>query len=162
MSTKYIRGLNIKDRFMNKVEMIPFHTCWEWNAYKTIDGYGVFRDTMSKNKTKLAHRVSYELHNGAIPEGKLVCHTCDNTSCVNPSHLFLGTDQDNTNDKVTKKRHQFGQKVIGSKLDENMVREIREDCEIFNLSVIYLAKKYKVSRSSIQGIITRKYWKHIE
>jgi hypothetical protein len=86
-------------RFWAKVQKGP--GCWLWTAYRNRDGYGQFRvgGRMSK-----AHRVSWMLHFGPIPGGLDVLHRCDNPDCVNPSHLWLGTDADHTADKVAKGR----------------------------------------------------------
>lgn len=91
----------IMSRFWDKVEMIPFHPCWEWKASKSVNGYGKIR---WEGKSQLAHRVSWELHFGLIPTGLQVCHSCDNRTCVRPDHLFLGTAQDNTDDMMNKSR----------------------------------------------------------
>jgi hypothetical protein len=72
--------------------------CWIWTAAKTKDGYGNYR-------SKYAHRVSYELYIGAIPEGLIVRHTCDVRHCVNPFHLLVGTKKDNTHDMIMRGRH---------------------------------------------------------
>lgn len=87
-------------RFWEKV--YKTETCWIWTAYKNRAGYGKFgiKGGICAN----AHRVSWVIHNGPIANEQFVCHKCDNTSCVNPDHLFLGTRQDNINDMMIKKR----------------------------------------------------------
>lgn len=81
--------------------------CWSWKGSKHQFGYGWIRHG---NKTLIAHRVSYALHKGEIPDGMLVMHTCDNPECTNPDHLVLGTDADNQADKVSKGRQYSGER----------------------------------------------------
>lgn len=76
--------------------------CWEWNGCRDEHGYGVVRWETRKIR---AHRWMWEMRNGPIPKGMFVCHHCDNPSCANPDHLFLGTPQDNRLDCCRKKRH---------------------------------------------------------
>jgi hypothetical protein len=92
---------SVEERFFDKI--IVGESCWDWSAKKDKNGYGRFSPN-GMNSQMPAHRFSWELHNGPIPEGMFVCHRCDNPSCTNPEHLFLGTPQDNMSDKVAKGR----------------------------------------------------------
>jgi hypothetical protein len=91
---------SLLERFWAKVKKTE--SCWIWTAYRNRQGYG--RIGTSAAKSTNAHRVSWIIHNGPITENQFVCHKCDNPSCVNPHHLFLGTRQDNINDMMIKKR----------------------------------------------------------
>ena len=89
------------DRFHEKYERVPFGACWIWVGALDTDGYGMIAVGRGP---KSAHRISWILKNGEIPDGKHVLHTCDNPACVNPDHLFLGTHSDNMKDGVKKGR----------------------------------------------------------
>lgn len=93
------------DRFWAKVDRGEPGECWEWSGYCNDEagGHGAFR--VSRAKVDKSHRFSWELHNGPIPVGMCVLHRCDNPPCVNPHHLFLGTQRDNIADMVAKGRN---------------------------------------------------------
>jgi hypothetical protein len=105
----------VEERFWEKVDkngpIIPYvgTPCWVWTAGTASYGYGHFR---IGSKLIYTHRYSWELVNGAVPDGLMVCHKCDNSPCVNPNHLFLGTNSDNQRDSIEKGR---GNKAIGDK-----------------------------------------------
>lgn len=91
-----------RDRFLKKIEMIPFHPCWEWTAAKNEKGYGVFGVGKETDK---AHRISYRIFVGDIPSGMFLLHSCDNPGCVNPNHLRPGTNSENVQDMISRGRN---------------------------------------------------------
>ncbi len=153
-------------RFWDKVAIIPEHSCWEWIGSRDDLGYGHFR---IGKKIEKAHRVSYSLSISDIPKGLLVCHKCDNPSCVRPEHLFLGTNKDNKKDSVSKNRHYTGGEppyVPGEKcgrhvLTEKQVLEIRKIYTGKHGQQSSIAREYGVNRSTIYLIVNRKKWTHI-
>jgi hypothetical protein len=95
----------LKDAIEARVEKIPGVSCWAWKGLYSTNGYGMFK---RNKKMIMAHRGSYEAFKGSIPKEMYVCHSCDNSWCVNPDHLFLGTPKDSMLDKVRKGRHSRG------------------------------------------------------
>ncbi len=134
-------------------------TCWEWNSGTARGGrgYGVFR---YKTRVITAHRVAYMLYVGDIPPNLCVLHTCDNPKCVNPAHLFLGTQQDNMADRDNKNRQVRGERCVLSKLTESEVLSIRHFHKNGE-SGRQLARRYSVCHRTINRVIHRETWKHI-
>ena len=150
---------NELDRFWEKVNKKDSISCWEWNAGKYRGGYGHFRRLIDdKWKMYKAHRFSYELHKGEIPKGFLVCHSCDNPSCVNPDHLFLGSPKDNMEDMIKKGRKRFGVPKGSRCLNQELAEAIRAD---YGAGMTYseLRKKYQTSKSQISRVVLRQIWK---
>jgi hypothetical protein len=148
-------------RFWTKVNVAGPEDCWDFFAAHDKNMYGRFSVRINGVKTTIrAHRYSFFLRFGFLPqETSLVCHTCDHPWCVNPNHLFLGSSNDNTQDKVMKGRQARGVKIANSTLTEKEVREIRELTP--SMSKSKLSKLYGISRSTLLAIILRKTWKHI-
>lgn len=147
--------MSTSERFWSKVEKTD--GCWLWTANKQLEGYGLIK---IDKKTKKAHRVSWELFNGEIPDGLHVLHRCDNPSCVRPNHLFLGSHQDNMRDKKKKGRVK-GSRHPGSILTEKQVLEIRKKYKVRTISLPQIAKNYGVSWYTIGKILSGKLWKHV-
>lgn len=116
--------------------------CWEWSRGRHRQGYG---ELSVDGKMKLAHRVAYETMCGPIPDGMKVCHTCDNPPCINPEHLFLGTQLENVRDCVSKLR-------FGNPLSPDQKAEIRRLREA-GVSPRDVAERFNVSQSRVAGII---------
>lgn len=147
-----------QDRFLSKIDLGGDDECWPWNGNRTPKGYGSF----SLNRRMVAaHRVSWTIFVGPIPDGLHVLHACDTPFCVNPKHLFLGTNQDNIDDKVAKRRQARGETHSRAILTEDQVREIRYRARNETISHKELGHQYGVSKATISGIVSRKNWRHI-
>jgi hypothetical protein len=148
-------------RFWEKVDRWDGpDACWIWLGAFRRDGYGEFRD----GTTVAAHRESWTLTNGPIPDGLFVCHTCDNRRCVNPTHLFLGTNADNLADMAAKGRASraglAGEANGNAVLTDAKVRSIR-DALSQGSSKKGLSRTYGVSRRLIQRIADGTAWSHV-
>lgn len=132
--------------------------CWEWTGGRGNHKYGVFYP--KHGVSALAHRVSWELAHGAIPDGMHVLHRCDNRPCVNPSHLFLGTNDDNIADKVSKGRQSRGEDRTFAKLTEADVMRIR-DLVRAGISVRQIATTMPVHERNVLAAATGEAWSHV-
>ncbi len=145
------------ERFWEAVKKSP-DGCWMFS--KT--GRSEYGCVNFRGKSTLAHRVSWIIHNGEIPDGMLVCHKCDNPGCVNPNHLFLGTHRDNALDMHNKGRAnpKVGSNHPNAKLNEMAVVEIRRKRES-GAKLKELAEEFGVEDSVISCVVLRKTWKHV-
>lgn len=149
---KYIK--EVASNFWEKTDKKEVHVCWNWKAFIRPDGYGTIQSSLLKSKNFLAHRLSYLLHYGELPDGLLVLHKCDNRKCVNPNHLYLGTDADNERDMVIRDRMKGVVKVkIVKKIAKMIEQEISNKAIAKELGVsIKLVSRIK--RGSNWSIIT--------
>lgn len=150
------------DRFESKYIPEPNSGCWLWEAAVVQNGYG----TISVNKgMRRAHRVSYELYVGNIPDNLMVLHKCDVRCCVNPDHLFLGTHQDNMDDREFKGRgalpppNVYGRRLSKDKLTDANVIDIRLKYKPRLYTLLQLSIEYDVSASTIRRIIHEPNWR---
>ena len=143
-------------RFDEMYEVDEEKGCWIWQGFFHPEGYGYIN---YKHSCTPAHRVSYILTKGPIPDGLFVCHHCDNRKCVNPEHLYVGTVQDNNNDRVLRGRSigLKGEEHHNHKLPNDAVRDIKKR-EHYSQ---YYADMYGVSKSLISHIWCGRSWTHI-
>lgn len=150
------------DRFWAKVDRSGGpESCWLWTAGMRVRNYGGFR---IGRKWHLAHRIAWELTHGSIPEGLCVCHHCDNPTCCNPSHLFLGTIAENMKDRNTKGRCGAsgppGELNGCAKLTEQQVSEIRR-LVAEGYTQRSVAHQFGISYAQVSRIHLNQRWKHL-
>lgn len=145
----------VLSRFWSKVQ--KGNECWTWTASTDRWGYGYFGYA---NRVGKAHRASWEIHYGPIPQGMLVCHHCDNPSCVRPDHLFLGTDADNMADRYAKGRYVTGERHPNARLTDAQVRLIRERAAHGERTSV-LAADFRMSTRQIRDITKWRAWREV-
>lgn len=160
---RHVRTLNAKKkedavknfpvRFFSKV--LKTDSCWIWQSSTNHAGYGRMN---YKGIIEKAHRLSYLIHFGEIPNGAHVLHKCDNRLCVNPEHLFLGNQQINMQDKFDKGRSQFGADAPRAKINEAQAIAILLD----NRPYSKIATEYNLTTSAVSAIKCHRTWKHLK
>lgn len=151
--------------FWAKVVRHPGDGCWIWTACRNKLGYGSV-GIMRSRKSALAHRVSYFLSTGINPGGLKVCHRCDNPPCVNPSHLFLGTDADNARDCISKGRNAShrGEQNPRAILSDRQVAELRQAYAAREGTTRTLALRFGIGRTQVHNIVSgaqRREWSQL-
>lgn len=163
--------MSIAERFWSKVRKSDW--CWVWIGQRSRYGYGVLeiaRHVSGKRQRRIykAHRISFTLYNGPIPDGFEVCHHCDNPPCVRPDHLFLGTHAENMRDMVRKGRHWLrhrpgqmqGERNPAATISEAQALEIRQMVSE-GARQSEVARLFDVSISIVSRIVNRKTWGHV-
>ena len=163
-----------KERFWKKVDKSGGDdACWNWT--RSLDGCGYGNISSGCGKNYRAHRASWFMVYGEIPLGKIICHRCDNPRCVNVNHLFLGTDAINVHDRGIKRRTSRGtyhsQFLPSEKMARNgkqngrailnpdQVAYIRENAKPYKMTRRLLAKRFGVSRTTIDYVLSGKSWR---
>lgn len=155
MPAKYLYHKAV-EIFWRRASVGDAKSCWNWTGCRSPKGYGHLSFQGIKEKS---HRLSWRLTFGEIPEGLCVCHKCDNPSCCNPYHLFLGTVEDNNNDKISKGRQAKlgGESNPSAILNREKVELIRELYKTENQ--IQISKRMGVARTTIGAIVRGEIWK---
>lgn len=169
MKKRGVLARSLAARFWSKVDLREWEpgACCAWGAATNAAGYGVLNSGGHNGRPLLAHRVSWEIHNGPIPadgpppHGWVVEHTCDNPQCVNPTHLRLGTYRSNAADMCAKGRQARGAKQGGAKLTADAVHTLLAALASGATSIAEAAATHGVSTSTIYKIVSGERWAHV-
>jgi hypothetical protein len=154
------RQKKLVERFWKYVVMSD--GCWGWSGTLDEKGYGRVRTWVEDRWIpRLAHRVSWELHRGPIPEGLSVLHSCDCPPCSRPDHLFLGNQLDNMQDCASKGRRPRGEQSVTAKVTEAQVIEMRQRFAAGERNYSKLGREYGISGAQARTIILREQWTHV-
>lgn len=160
---KVVDGTHVQPRVLflqHVVKLVGKRACWQWKGSRDNLGYGMFG---FNGRTWRAHRLAWVLFNSSISPGLCILHKCDNPSCVNPKHLWMGTVGDNNRDRALKGRSKprFGSLHGRAKLTEEQVLEIRSAYGKPGATSVDLAHAYGVSGTQILTIVHHKAWRHV-
>lgn len=163
-NNQYTKSVLPETRFWKLVDKSNY--CWLWKGTKSRKGYGRFVLSVNGHKQNFvaAHRYSYILEHGSIPNGLMICHKCNNPACVRPDHLYAGTNSDNMQDSIRSGTFppRYGEHNGISKLSYKIVKEARERYKQGNIGFWRLAKEYGVSKPAMMNAIKGKTWKHVK
>lgn len=158
LDSKYKSRLQARTRIRDVPKRQGISCCHEWMGSKDKNGYGWF---WMYGKNVGAHRAAWILHCGQISDGMMVCHRCDNPSCINVEHLFLGTAADNSKDAAMKQRLCVGIANGNRVMTEQMVRDIRSSYVPRRMSQAKIAIQYGISEYAVFCVVTNKTWRHL-
>jgi hypothetical protein len=153
-STRGTHRSSLEDRFWSLVDRRGDDECWEWAGSRTRARYGILREN-PRTEWK-AHRLSWALHNGPVPDGALICHHCDNPPCVNPSHLYAGNAKSNAQDRASRGRggEKRGESAPAAKLTDAQVEEIRMHV-VSGRTQQSVADEYGIHQSHVSRLVRR-------
>jgi hypothetical protein len=154
------RGASVVDKLLHIGWIVTSSGCWEFRGRRTDKGYGKIREASPSRKDHLAHRVSFEFHNGGIDD-RDVLHSCDNPPCVNPSHLRQGDDADNVADKVSRSRQARGEAQNRGVLTERDVVALRM-LRSTGGNIAAWARSRGVSEATARSAASGKSWRHVQ
>lgn len=149
-----------QSRFNSKWS-VDINECWIWKGAKLPKGYGIIKIPCQRRQ-EYAHRLSYQIHIGDIPPGKHVLHRCDNPSCVNPKHLFLGDARTNAQDMRSKGRHLYGELNAQAILTDKIVKKIKLMLSTGRFSQKEIASLFQISQITVSRIHRGLRWSHIQ
>lgn len=151
----------ISELLLRKIAVAP-SGCWEWTG-KRQTGPCPYGHQRLRKRTYLAHRLSWEIANGPIPAGMVICHACDNPPCINPAHLFIGSRSDNQNDMYKKSRWAWNKALRTGAANHQAKLNDGKALAIFNdqRTQEQIAKEYGIAQTTVSKIKNRQSWKHI-
>jgi len=151
---------DLEGRFWSKINQVENDECWEWRGATSSDGYGQF---FLRGETLYAHRVMYQEYRSGNPDGQMVLHHCDNPTCVNPNHLYLGDQSDNMQDAVKRDRLVIpGPREGGTKLTEEDVSYIKWYLRNTGRVQKNIGEQFGVTQETISSISRGDAWNHVE